>query len=144
MLDPLYELELNSAKRATEGLDIASAPKNVCVNRAPAVAVLSPLGEPMTTLTAQAARELPLNGHVEDDGLPRGSKVTTMWKKVAGPGDVTFADANAAATRATFAAAGAYVIELSATDGEKTGRVSIHVQAGEATREPLPFSPSAL
>jgi len=134
ILDPLYELELNSAKRATEGLDIASAPKNVCVNRAPAVAVLSPLGEPVTSLPAQAGRELPLNGHVEDDGLPRGSKVNTIWKKASGPGDVTFADANAAATRATFAAAGSYVVELSASDGEKTGSVSINVRVAEATR----------
>src|SRR5262245_65219727 len=31
MLDPLYELELNSEKKAVQGLDVAAAPKNVCV-----------------------------------------------------------------------------------------------------------------
>jgi len=35
---------------------------------------------------------------VEDDGLPRGSKVASHWKKNSGPGEV----------------------ELSATDGEKS------------------------
>lgn len=134
VLDPLYELELNSAKRATEGLDIAAAPKNVCVNRAPTVAVLSPLGEPVTTFPAQAGRDLALNGRVEDDGLPRGSSIKTTWKKVSGPGDVTFTEPNAAPTRVRFSAAGAYVLELSATDGEKTGSVSINVRVTEASR----------
>jgi hypothetical protein len=134
LLDPLYELELNSAKRATEGLDVGAAPKNVCVNRAPAVAVVSPLGEPVTNFPAQVGRDLPLNGHVEDDGLPRGSSIKTTWKKVSGPGDATFAEPNSAPTRVRFSAPGAYVLELSATDGDKTGTVSINVRVTEASR----------
>jgi len=128
-LNPLYELELNSEKKAIAGLDVATAPKNVCVNRPPAVEVVNPFGGPdaSTNLTAKAGADLPINGHVEDDGLPRGSKVVAAWKKVSGPGDVTFSDPASGPTRAKFSAPGAYVIELSATDGEKTNTLRINV-----------------
>ncbi len=68
-----------------------------------------------------------INGRVEDDGLPRGSKVASAWKKISGPGAVTFSDAASGPTRAKFSAAGAYVIELSATDGEKTNSLKVNV-----------------
>ncbi len=127
--DPLYELELNSEKHVLQGLDMASAPKNVCVNRAPMTAVAtSPFEAPATEnveLQAKAGQELPIAGRVEDDGLPRGSKVTSAWKKVSGPGEVTFADPAAATTRATFSAAGNYELELSATDGEKRSTLTV-------------------
>jgi hypothetical protein len=129
VLDPLYELELNSEKRAVSGLDIASAPRNVCVNRAPAVELVNPFGAPdaNTNLTAKVGTDLQINGHVEDDGLPRGSKIAIAWKKISGPGDVTFSSAATGATRVKFAAAGAYVIELSATDGEKAASLKVNV-----------------
>jgi hypothetical protein len=128
-LNPLYELELNSEKRATAGLDLATAPKNVCVNRAPAVDIVNPFGGPDagTKLTAKAGQELPINGHVEDDGLPRGSTVSVAWKKASGPGDVTFSDETTAATRVKFSAPGAYVLELSASDGERTKTLTVNV-----------------
>jgi len=128
-LNPLYELELNSEKRAIAGLDLATAPKNVCVNRAPVVEIVNPFGGPdaSTNLAAKVGQDLPINGRVEDDGLPRGSKITSAWKKISGPGDVTFSDAASGSTRATFSAAGAYVIELSATDGEKTNSLKVNV-----------------
>ena len=128
-LNPLYELELNSEKKAIAGLDVAAAPKNVCVNRPPHIEVVNPFGGPdaNTNMTAKAGADLPINGHVEDDGLPRGSKVVAAWKKVSGPGDVTFSDAATGPTRAKFSAPGAYVIELSATDGEKTNVLKINV-----------------
>lgn len=80
VLDPLYQLELNSEKRAIAGLDIAAATKNVCVNRAPAVDLVNPFGGPdaSTKLAAKVGVELTINGHVEDDGLPRGGKVTAV------------------------------------------------------------------
>lgn len=127
-LDPLYELELNSEKRLMAGLDVAAAPRNVCVNRAPIAHALSPLGEPLETLAAKAGQELPIAGQVEDDGLPRGSKLTIAWKKIAGPGEVTFSSPSTAATRATFSAPGEYQIELSATDGDKSASTKITVK----------------
>jgi len=126
-LDPLYELELNSERRVLAGLDLASASRNVCVNRAPVAHATSPLGEPLTTLAAKAGTDLAIAGQVEDDGLPRGSHVTIAWKKISGPGDVTFSSVSTAATRATFSAPGEYQIELSATDGEKTTATTITV-----------------
>lgn len=59
-----------------------------------------------------------LNGTVNDDGLPAPPQVTTNWKKVNGPGPVTFGDANAVDTTATFQNDGLYVLRLSADDGE--------------------------
>jgi len=128
-LNPLYQLELNSEKKAIAGLDVAAAPKNVCVNRPPHVEIVNPFGgaDASTNMTAKAGTDLPINGHIEDDGLPRGSKVVAAWKKISGPGDVMFSDAATGPTRVKFSAPGSYVIELSATDGEKTNSLTINV-----------------
>jgi hypothetical protein len=131
--DPLYELELNSEKRAIRGVDSATAPRNVCINRAPNLQIVtSPFEAPSTSdaeLSAKVGQELAINAQVEDDGLPRGSHARSEWKSSSGPGTATFSDASAGATRVTFTAAGTYQLELSATDGEKnsTLKVTVHV-----------------
>jgi hypothetical protein len=91
-LDRLYELEQGSEKRVMAGLDFATAGKNVCVNRAPHVDVVNPFGDvnTATNVNAKVGQDVQLNGQVEDDGLPRGSKIASTWKKISGPGDVTF------------------------------------------------------
>ena len=62
-----------------------------------------------------------LDGTVSDDGLPEDpGAVTTAWAKASGPGDVTFGDAAAVDTTASFSDAGTYVLRLSATDGQLT------------------------
>ena len=66
-----------------------------------------------TFLTGSAT----LDGNVIDDGNPTGN-LTTTWSKVSGPGTVTFADASAIDTTATFSEAGSYVLQLTADDGE--------------------------
>jgi len=58
-----------------------------------------------------------LDGTVTDDGLPLPPAVTTTWSMSSGPGAVTFADANAVDTQASFSAAGTYVLMLTAGDG---------------------------
>ncbi|WP_432799176.1 PKD domain-containing protein [Poriferisphaera sp. WC338] len=59
-----------------------------------------------------------LDGTVSDDGLPNPPASTTVtWSKESGPGTVTFGDANATDTTATFGAAGTYVLRLNASDG---------------------------
>jgi cytochrome c556 len=132
-LDPLYELEANNAKRAVAGLDVATAPKNVCLNRGPSLGIVSPLDEVNTgaagppTVATRLDQDAVINGQVEDDGLPRGSAVTTTWKKVSGPGTVTFSDPAAGPTHAKFSAPGAYVLDLSATDGEKSSSLKVDV-----------------
>jgi hypothetical protein len=57
-----------------------------------------------------------LAGTVSDDGLPAGAAVTAAWSLQSGPGTVTFANAAAAATTATFSTTGTYVLRLTASD----------------------------
>jgi hypothetical protein len=57
-----------------------------------------------------------LNGTVTDDGKP--ALFTTAWHKVSGPGDVTFGNAIAVDTTASFTAAGNYTLRLVANDGQ--------------------------
>jgi hypothetical protein len=138
-LDPLYELELASEKRATSGLDLAKAPKGICVNRAPAIQVVNPQADlnagadtlAATSFATRLDQEVSLSGSVEDDGLPRESKLTVLWKMLSGPGAVTFSDPGQPVTRARFNAAGVYELELSATDTEHSNAVKIRVTVSQ-------------
>ena len=66
-----------------------------------------------------------LDGTASDDGNP--SSLTTTWSKVSGPGVVTFGNASAIDTTATFTAAGVYTLELEAFDGEKTATDTVEI-----------------
>lgn len=60
-----------------------------------------------------------LSGRVVDDGLPASpGEVTTTWRKIRGPGTVTFDDAEAMETVASFSESGSYLLSLTADDGE--------------------------
>lgn len=59
---------------------------------------------------------------------PTGPAVKTMWSKVSGPGTVTFADPDSAATTATFSATGDYVLRVSADNGETTASSTLTVR----------------
>ena len=74
---------------------------------------------------------------MQDDGLPSGT-LTSTWSKVSGSGNVSFANAGLPATTATFSAAGAYVLRLTASDGALTATsdVTITVQAAPPTNRP--------
>ena len=66
------------------------------------------------------------------DALATNGNTLVLWRKVSGLGAVTFADATAPVTTATFAAPGAYVLELV---GHADGQVStsqLHVRAQAA------------
>ena len=53
-----------------------------------------------------------------DDGLPNPpAAVTTTWSTISGPGTVTFGNASAVDTTASFSQAGTYVLRLTADDG---------------------------
>ncbi|UCG63843.1 MAG: metallophosphoesterase, partial [Deltaproteobacteria bacterium] len=59
-----------------------------------------------------------LDGTVSDDGLPNPPGTVTMtWSQVSGPGTVTFADASAINTTASFSMEGTYFLRLTADDG---------------------------
>ncbi len=59
-----------------------------------------------------------LTGQATDDGLPNPpSRLTTTWTMDRGPGTVTFANAAAPVTTASFSAAGSYMLRLTGDDG---------------------------
>jgi hypothetical protein len=71
-----------------------------------------------------------LDGFVNDDGHPYPpSTLLSQWSQLAGPGSVSFADASAAQTTASFSAPGAYVLQLLADDSaaQTTDTVAITV-----------------
>jgi hypothetical protein len=113
-------------------IDYARVPKGVCLNRPPQVRVLGAAGggrgKPGTLAVGAAVGErFSLFGSVNDEGLPRTAALATAWKQLNGPGTVTFENAAAARTRATFSAPGSYELELYATDGELSGSTRIVV-----------------
>ena len=102
----------------------------VVPNQAPVVTA----GSAQTiTLPANAA----LTGTVTDDGLPAGAAVTSTWTKSSGPGTVTFANAAAPPTTASFSAAGTYVLQLSASDTQLTGSATVTITVNAANKAPV-------
>ncbi len=60
-----------------------------------------------------------LDATVTDDNLPNPpAMVITTWSMASGPGNVTFGNANAVDTTATFSAAGTYTLRLTADDNQ--------------------------
>jgi hypothetical protein len=68
-----------------------------------------------------------ISGSASDDGLPQGSTLSLAWSMVSGPAAVSFSPANAAATSATFNAAGTYVLRLTGSDGQLTSADDVTV-----------------
>ena len=77
---------------------------------------------------------LSLAGTASDDGQPSPpAKVTVTWSRVSGPGSVTFANATALNTTASFSAAGVYTLRLSVSDSALTGTDDVVVTVNAAT-----------
>lgn len=114
-------------------IDFAKAQRNVCLNRAPAVRVLGAIrqegGDVLGVAGAVGAQES-LFGSVNDEGLPRDSKVTVTWKQISGPGNARFENPSHARTHVVYPAAGAYVLEITASDGELSSsrRITVNVK----------------
>ncbi len=107
--------------------DVTFTVSDGTVNQAPSVDA-----GPDQTLTLPAAAIL--DGTVTDDGLPNPpGAVTTTWSKSTGPGTVTFGDASAVDTTATFSAAGNYVLRLTANDGALVTTDDVAVQVNGST-----------
>jgi hypothetical protein len=80
----------------------------------------APQVNPGIAPAASAGVPANLAGTASDDGQPNGATLSVAWSQVSGPGVVNFADANTAATAATFPVGGNYVLRLTATDGSST------------------------
>ena len=65
--------------------------------------------------------------------------MTAAWSKVSGPGTVTFTDATAASTTATFSAAGSYVLRLTGNDGALTASDDVTVTVSDPAPPPGAF-----
>ena len=110
--------EGTSAGAALLHVETSGAPP---ANQPPSVSA----GSDQTVVQPNAAA---LDGTVGDDGLPSPpGAVTTTWSKVSGPGTVTFGNANAVDTTATFSAAGNYVLRLTANDSALSASDDVNV-----------------
>jgi CubicO group peptidase (beta-lactamase class C family) len=73
------------------------------------------------------ANSVQLYGTAQDDGLPSGT-LSYLWSVASGPAAVTFQNAAALQTSATFAAPGTYVLSLQVSDGAATAADTVEVR----------------
>jgi len=87
--------------------------------------------------------DVTLTGETTDDGLPDESALIRKWSAVSGPAPVSFYNTATVTTVASFTAAGTYVLELAATDGDLsagdavTVTISLPEVGGERTFSPV-------
>ena len=89
---------------------------------------------PDQTITLPASASL--DGTVSDDGLPTPPALITTWSKFSGPGVVTFANASAVDTTASFSASGTYVLRLTADDGAGSSSDDVTVTVNPGNQAP--------
>jgi RHS repeat-associated protein len=77
-----------------------------------------------------------LNGVAGDDGWPAGSVLSVSWSFLSGPGSVSFDNSTAMVTIARFAAAGTYLLRLTATDGELSSSDDVSILATPPNQAP--------
>lgn len=102
----------------------------------------SPVVSAGSDFSAAVSQPVTLDGSVSDDGnpVPPGA-LNIAWTKVSGPGAVVFSNASSARTIARFSEVGAYVLRLSANDGDSTtsDEVNVSVSANPVTIDDLKF-----
>ena len=76
-----------------------------------------------------------LQGSVSDDGLPDGA-LTVSWSQVSGPVPAAIASPSLVTTLATFPAAGAYVLRLTASDGARAATDDLTVEVTPLNQAP--------
>jgi DUF1680 family protein len=87
-------------------------------------------------VTAGPDRSVFLPGKTYLNGATKGPAPALAWSKQSGPGDVTFADASAASTSATFSSPGQYVLKLTAKADDLESSDVLHVNVQEALTMP--------
>src|SRR5690606_26298666 len=109
-----------------------SASDDVTIVIQPVVTNTAPLvdaGNNQTVILGNAAN---LSGSVVDDSAP--SALSYLWSRLSGPGVVSFGNASALNTAASFSAPGTYVLQLTASDGQlsSSDTLTITVTPGSA------------
>jgi hypothetical protein len=111
---------------AFDGEITVSDDVTVTANRAPTV---NAGADQTITLPSSAT----LTGTAADDGLPSPpATLTSTWSTVSGPGTVTFGNANALSTTATFSTSGAYVLRLTVSDSAAAASDDVAVTVNPA------------
>ncbi len=74
-----------------------------------------------------------LSGTASDDGLPTPpGAMTYTWSKASGPGTVTFGNANALSTTASFSGPGTYMLQLLASDSQLNSTDTVTITVNRA------------
>lgn len=122
---------VEGVEQLAKSIDLRTAKRGVCLNRAPEVKVLGTVrkrGMPPTLATPMTAGATEsLFGSVHDEGLPRGAAVTAAWTQVSGPGAAKFESPAAARTHVVFPVPGEYVLELTGRDSELSASTRVTV-----------------
>jgi hypothetical protein len=94
--------------------------------------------------TAVAGVSRALNGSATDDGQPTPAILNALWSVLSAPvsSTVTFGNSLLAATSATFSAAGTYVLQLAANDGQLNRTDTVQVIVSAAPTDPPPGGPA--
>ena len=99
-----------------------------------------PLVSAGADVTLNVPNSASLQGAVSDDGLPSNGALASLWSKVSGPGNVTFADATQPVTTASFSATGVYVLRITAGDGVLTTSDDVQITFTDPTIPPPTLS----
>ncbi len=112
---------------------------------APPVVNLPPVVNAGTDRSTVLGTPVAIDGTVSDDGQPTPASLSTLWTRVSGTGAVTFGNASAVDTTATFDAVGTYVLRLTASDGLRSTVDDVTVTVTAPTQpgtDPPPDPPS--
>ena len=131
MLQYSWEFSESDHRNALRSIeDPTAVPRGSCLNRPPIVRVLGYGGSRGPhQLNVVVGEGLKLFGSVRDEGLPSGGALTSSWRKVSGPGNVTFEHPDQSRTLAFFTEPGEYELELSGSDSELHNTTAVTVIA---------------
>jgi hypothetical protein len=94
-------------------------------------------------LSGMGSTTVALDGSaIEGEPNPAGA-MTVTWSKVSGPGNVTFGNASARDTSASFDEPGAYVLRLTAIDGGLSASDDVQITIGGASQVSTSFQDGA-
>ena len=131
-----YVLRLTVSDGALSASDDMTVTINAQGGNAPPVVNAGP--DLAITLPSSAT----LDGTMTDDGLPSGI-VTVAWTKQSGAGTVTFGNANAVDTTATFSQSGVYVLRLTASDTALSAYDETTVTVSDSSTNIVPLTVNA-
>ena len=120
-----------------EAQGTASVTVQLLVNEAPDITLTTPQ---VGSVNLPGGVGLIVEGHAADDGLPLGSSLSVLWTVDTAPvgASVLFDRTDAVATAMRFDLPGDYLLRVTASDGELTDSVAIHVSyAAAGWNDPL-------